>query len=95
MVVGTQSDLSPAEIEERRVILAALKVHPRETDANRAALARVTRCYEHFLGERREIVARLLRQFESVLDSQESRDIEQARTNLLRSLDELEGESYL
>ena len=41
------------------------------------------------------MVAHLLRQFESVLDSQESRDIEQGRVSLLRALDELEGESYL
>jgi molecular chaperone HscC len=95
VIVGTQSDLSAAEIEARRVALAALKVPPRETDANRAALARAARCYEHFLGERRQIVARLLQQFESVLDTQESRGIEQARTNLLKALDELEGESYL
>jgi molecular chaperone HscC len=95
VIIGAQSDLSAAEIEARRVALAALKIPPRETDANRAALARVARCYEHFLGDRRELVAHLLRQFESVLDSQESRDIEQARANLLKALDELEGESYL
>ena len=95
VIVGTQSDLSAAEIAARRVALAALKMAPRETDANRAALARAARCYEHFLGERRQIVARLLQQFESVLDTQEPRGIEQARTNLLQALDELEGESYL
>jgi molecular chaperone HscC len=95
VVVGSQSDFTPEEIAERRRELAALKVPPRETDANRAALARVARCYEHFLGERREFVARLLNQFEAVLESQEPRHIEHARGQLLKALDELEGESYL
>jgi molecular chaperone HscC len=95
VVVGSQSDLNPAEIEERRKVLAALKVPPRETDTNRAALARAARCFEHFLGERRELVAQLLRQFEAVLDGQNPRAIEQARLSLLKMLDHLEGESYL
>jgi molecular chaperone HscC len=95
LVTGAQSDLSPAEIEERRRVLAALKIPPRETEANRAALARLTRCYEHFLGERREAIADLLRQFEGVMDTQEPRDIEQARAKLLKVLDEIEGTSYL
>jgi molecular chaperone HscC len=95
VVVGSQSDLSPAQIEERRSALAALKVPLRETEPNRAALARVARCYEHFLGERREMIAHMLRQFERILDSQDPRLIEQARMQLLQALDELEGESYL
>ena len=72
--------------------------HPRETQhlvGQDLALARAARCDEHFLGDRREMVAHLLRQFESALDSQESRDIEQGRVSLLKALDELEGESYL
>jgi molecular chaperone HscC len=95
LVTGAQSDLSPAEIEERRGVLAALKIPPRETEANRAALARLARCYEHFLGERREAIADLLRQFEGVMDTQEPRDIEQARAKLLKVLDDIEGTSYL
>ena len=95
VIVGSQSDLGPAEIAERRKVLAALKVPPRETDANRAALARVARCYEHFLGDRREMIAHLLSQFEAVLDTQDPRDIEHARTTLMKALDEIEGESYL
>ena len=95
VVVGSQANFTPAEIEQRRQALALLKVPPRETEANRAALARLSRCYEYFLGERRELIARLLRQFEVVLDSQDPREIEQARGGLLKALDELEGESYL
>jgi molecular chaperone HscC len=95
VLTGAQSDLSPAEIEERRRALAAIKVPPRETETNRAALARLARCYEHFLGERREAIAELLRQFEAVMDTQEPRAIEQARNDLLEVLDDLEGTTYL
>jgi molecular chaperone HscC len=95
VVVGSQSDFSPAQIEERRKVLAALKVPPRESEANRAALARAARCYEHFLGDRRGVVAQLLRQFEAILDAQNPRAIEHARVTLLKALDHLEGESYL
>jgi molecular chaperone HscC len=95
VIIGTESELNSAELAARRQALAALKVPPRETDANRAALARVARCYEHFLGDRREMIAHLLSQFETVLDTQEPRDIEHARANLMKALDEIEGESYL
>ena len=74
---------------------AALKVPPRETEANRAALARASRCYEQFLGERREAIAHMLHQFEAVLDTQDPAAIESAREMLLKALDDLEGQSYL
>jgi molecular chaperone HscC len=95
LIRGEHSELSAAEIEERRRVLAALKVPPRETEPNRAALARATRCYEAFLGERRALVAQLLRYFEAALDSQDPRRIEAARIEFLKELDALEGESYL
>jgi len=82
-------------LEERRQALAQLKVHPREHDRNRAALARATRCYEHFLGERREAVQRLISNFESVLDSQDPVAADHARAQLLAALDRLDGETFL
>jgi molecular chaperone HscC len=94
-VVSNQTNLNVEEIAERRRVLATLKVAPRETAANRAALARAARCYEHFLGDRREMVANWLRQFEAALDAQDPRSIEQMRERLLKELDALEGESYL
>jgi molecular chaperone HscC len=94
-IVGQDSGMSPAELETRRRELAALKVHPRDADANRAVLARAARCYEQFLGGQREYVKRLLVEFENILDGQNPRDIEAARKHFLGALDELEGTSYL
>ena len=82
-------------LERQRLALAALKVHPRENDTNRAALARAARCYEDFLGDKRAHVGGLISQFESALDSQEPRIIDAARKALLTELDALEGETWL
>jgi molecular chaperone HscC len=86
---------SEAEVAKRREALAALKVHPREEAANAAALARGERCYESFIGERRDFVGQLILAFESVLERQDPREIATARAELERQLDGLEGERYL
>ncbi len=94
VIVGSDS-MDSHEIEERRQALANLKVHPRETIENVAALARASRCYEQQLGERREHVGRLLSAFERVLEQQDPRAIERAREALHGELDQLEGERLL
>jgi molecular chaperone HscC len=94
VIVGDDS-VAPHELAEQRRRLASLKVHPREKAENIAALARASRCYEQSLGDTRERVGRLLSEFESVLEQQNPRTIEEARTNLHASLDQVEGERYL
>ncbi len=83
------------DLARQRKALEALKIHPREADANRAALARATRCYENLLGGRREHVGHLIAWFEGQLDLQDPRDIEKARTRFLSELDLIEGETFL
>ena len=95
LITGASGDLSAEEIAERRLALAALKVPPRETEPNRAALARGARCYETSLGEKRGLVATWLRQFEVALDAHDPHRIDNAREHFLEQLDSLEGESYL
>lgn len=86
---------SAEEVAARREVLAALKMHPREEAANAAALARAERCYESFIGDRREHIGRLVIDFEAVLDRQEPKAIEQARRELEAELDGLEGQRFL
>jgi molecular chaperone HscC len=86
---------SAKEIEKRRKVLAALKVHPRDDAANAALLARAARCYEGFVGDRREMVGQLILAFQAVLDLQEPRAIDSARAELEQALDALEGERFL
>jgi molecular chaperone HscC len=84
-----------AELEPRRKALAALKVHPRDDSANAAVLARAARCYESFIGERRDFIGELMLGFEAVLEKQEPRAIEQARRQVEERLNAIEGERFL
>ena len=76
-------------------MLAALKVHPREEAANAAVLARAARCYESFLGDRRDYIGKLILAFEAVLERQEPQAIETARREVEEELDAMEGERFL
>jgi molecular chaperone HscC len=83
------------KLAARRDELARLKIHPREDGVNAAVLARAKRCYEAHLGDTRAWVGTLLSQFETALDSQDPRTVANAREEIGRALDELEGERFL
>ena len=96
LVIMDEDDApSEAEIAERRKALATLKVHPRDDSANAALLARAARCYEGFIGDRREMIGGWIGVFESALDAQEPHAIAKVRDDLTTALDELEGERFL
>jgi len=95
VIVDEESAPNREDLDRRRIELAALKVHPRELAVNRAALARAERCYQQFLGDKREYLSRMIMAFEASLDRQEPRAIETARRAMSVLLDRLEGESYL
>jgi len=87
--------VDPAEFERRRNALAALKVHPRDDQVNIAIMARLERCFEQSLGERREWISRWMSQFTAILESQDPRAIADARQKLTGAMDSIEGESFL
>jgi molecular chaperone HscC len=95
VIGGEHLAADPAALAAWRAELARLKVHPREDAENIAALARAHRCYEQFLGDRREAVGRIVSAFESVLEGQNPREIEHARRELHERLDKLDGERFL
>lgn len=95
VIVGEDVELNAADLARRRDELASLKVHPRDLDANRAALARGARCFEQLLGMKREQVKQLLIAFEAELDTQDRVKIDAVRKAFLEALDALEGGSYL
>ncbi len=95
VIIDDEDAPGEAELAARRERLAALKFHPRDDAPNVAALARAERCYEMFLGDRRDHVGHLLSSFRNVIDGQDPRQIETARRELEESLDELEGERFL
>ncbi len=84
-----------ANLEARRVELAKLKVHPRDDTVNAAAISRAKRCFESFLGDKRDYVGAIIGTFANALETQDPRTIEEARAELMKRLDAVEGERYL
>ena len=95
VIVDDDSGQDDRAIEKRRAELARLKLHPREEDANRAVVERAKRCYESRLGEMRAYVGQLLSQFEGALDTQDPKRVAAAREEIVKALDEVEGERFL
>ena len=83
--------LDEAEIRERLASLSALKVHPREDQANLATIARIERLYEERLDLRGQLQDWLAR-FMSILEGQDRIRIERERGELSRALDQLEAQ---
>lgn len=91
IIVQSGSDrLSEAEAEERLARLAYLKQNPRDEEANRLALLRGERLYEETTGSDREAINRGIMSFERVLTKQDRKEIERARKELTKLLDEIE-----
>lgn len=86
--------MTKEEIAERIENLDHLKVHPRENHENKLLLARGERLFEENIGSTRLEIARLLREFEEVLDGQDNKLIAETRkklTEIFNSLD-MKGE---
>src|SRR5262249_3891315 len=95
VIRNESTTLSAGELSAKRAALAALKVHPRDQEPNRAALARALRAYEQFIGEKRLAIGQVTRQFEAVLERQDPREADIARRDLHAFLDEIEGQRFL
>ena len=87
--------MTPAEIEQRLLELAELKIHPRDRIENRTLVAQADRLYEQLLGQEREYLAQYVAAFQSVLDKQEPKATERARESLLQVMRQLDGGSFL
>ncbi|ASR53655.1 Hsp70 family protein [Blastomonas fulva] len=95
VILGDDHEEDAEAFAKRRERLARLKVHPREDGLNAALLARARRCYEGFLGDQRAHVGSLLLLLEGALAGQDPHDIADAREEVKRILDDLEGERFL
>ncbi len=69
MVNNSGKTLSEEEMRDKLEKLANLKIHPRDRQENRTAIARAERLFEENLGGHRTAIADGLRQFETVLAS--------------------------
>ena len=95
LILNDDESANAAEIEDRLAALAKLKLHPRDDSTNAALIARATRCYEGFIGDRRDAVGAWLLGFEAALASQDPRAIAAAQVELTQLLDGIEGERFL
>jgi molecular chaperone HscC len=95
VIIDEADAMDEKQIASRRAELAALKVHPREESENAAVLARAARCYEGFIGERRDLIGHWIGAFELTLAGQDPRLIKEARALLAQQLDSIEGERFL
>lgn len=84
--------MSPAAVASRLAELQALKVHPREDQANSALLARADRLYAEALGDLRRAMQQSILQFQTVLDGQDARAIAEARVRFGEWLARVEQE---
>ncbi len=82
--------LSKEEIKKRFKELEVLKTHPRDQLENRMAIARGERLYEQTLGDSRSTISRLLSQFETIINEQNTDEIMAHRKQLNEQLDLLE-----
>ncbi|EPN70693.1 heat shock protein Hsp70, partial [Pseudomonas syringae pv. actinidiae ICMP 19101] len=82
--------MTPEEIQERLQVLEALKVHPREQQANTHLIARLERLYQECLGSDRELIGYWTSQFQHVLESQDERQINEVRKQLKQEVDKFE-----
>lgn len=87
--------LSEKEKAESLKKLAALKFHPRESESNRALIAKGERLYESSLGDRRLQIGVLMSEFDAVLDRQNPNEIKKAQLKLKETLESLDCEDWL
>lgn len=95
LTINGENAPNDVKLAEARAALAALKMHPREDELNRAALARGEKCFENFLGHERDVIDHLIVRFQGALEGQDPRAVEHARREFHEALDEIEGERFL
>ncbi len=91
MVIKNEDiDLTDEEIDARFAALAGLKLHPREQEENKHLLLRAERMYEEATGNIREVIAKQISIFESILDGYDIEKINETRESLKELLDNIE-----
>lgn len=85
-------NMTREEIEKSFEELSNLKIHPRENHENKLIIARGERLYEEKIGPIRNEIAKLLTEFEDVLDKQIPKLIQEKRKELKIKFDAIDSE---
>jgi len=95
VITSSNHELSEAEIAERLKILSALKIHPRDTLANRSLMAEAERVFQLLLGSNRDRFGQWVGLFEQALASQDERLITDRAAQLRRVIAQIEANGFL
>ncbi|QAA31367.1 molecular chaperone HscC [Clostridium manihotivorum] len=82
--------MTKEEIATRMEALASLKIHPRENHENKLIITRGERLFEENLGEARQEIGRLIREFEEILERQDLKEIKDARVRVKNIFDSID-----
>lgn len=93
VLINNQSVMSPEQIQQARQQLEALKIHPRDTLANKALILKADRLYREMTGDLRIHVAQQTQVFVQALDSQNDHKIREARPQFEQFLKDIEEAS--
>jgi molecular chaperone HscC len=94
LIEHTPGALSEADKQKALSKLSELKFHPRDGEDNRALLARGERLYESSLGDRRDYIADVMKQFERALERQNPAEIAKVQKQVKDVLAQLESEDW-
>lgn len=84
--------MSQEEIEERLKELSYIKIHPRDKEEYKLLLAKGERLYEENIGEIRLKIAEVIDWFETVLDKQDEKQIEEASEQIKQLFKQIEDD---
>ncbi|HEP0585535.1 TPA: Hsp70 family protein [Klebsiella aerogenes] len=87
--------LTEEQLQQSLAKLSALKIHPRDDQANQALMARLDHLYQLSLGDTREWISDCSRQFSYLLEKQDNDPIVAFRERLNHILDDLETDRLL
>ena len=90
VIQGGAETLSDEDLTARLKQLEAVKVHPREEQENIAMRARLRENYEMALGPQRNLIQKLIRDFEEVLASQDKVLVSRQRLAIAKQLKSFE-----
>ncbi|WP_058533672.1 molecular chaperone HscC [Legionella saoudiensis] len=94
IIEGNPGVLSKQEIAERLLMLAEIKMHPREQIENQLIISRAEKLYEDLSGNERLALSQLIKEFIQVIDSQDPQLISRARSAIKIKLDEIQHNQF-
>ena len=90
LIVTGEDDLNDEQVNKSLEKLKSLKIHPRESMENTSVLYRANRLYEQNIGEKRELVGRVVDYFTGILESADEEKINAVREQVSQELDQYE-----